>query len=95
CDSTFISEDICCGSSGPARNGTYAVSKAGAYSGFNTTSPESCCQSCYADCNCISYYFKSYEDGSGLGACNLYGKSGLSCSNQAYSSPSSSYELGT
>ncbi|CAG8742777.1 12143_t:CDS:1, partial [Cetraspora pellucida] len=87
----FISEDICCGSSGPARNGSIANTGESYYS-FNTTSLEICCQSCYADCNCINYFFLSTRDQT---TCFFYGESGVTCGDIFYKSPNPNSQDGT
>ncbi|CAG8752819.1 17637_t:CDS:1, partial [Cetraspora pellucida] len=80
-------EDICCGSSGPARNGSLAFTSFSPppYKFINGTTPETCCQSCYADPNCITY---SLVFSNGL--CFFYGGSTVNCSIIDYISSSES-----
>ncbi|CAG8776764.1 17522_t:CDS:1, partial [Racocetra fulgida] len=82
----------CCGSGGPARNGTF-VDGNGCCSPDKTVplieKAEVCCRECYKDTNCVAYFFNG-----GIKTCFLYFGQGL-CSSFEQTQPSEISESGT
>ncbi|CAG8680746.1 12752_t:CDS:1 [Cetraspora pellucida] len=87
CNSNFISEDICCSSGGPARNGSTTFGQL--IRSIPPTTAEDCCRACYKDSNCTTYYFYNSDDGTD---CGLYNNEGLCY--QLSSTPTENEEYG-